>query len=308
MVHKSAFIAIVGRPNVGKSTLVNALVGAKVAITSQHPNTTRSAIRAIITRPHYQLVIVDTPGLHKPKTVLGERLNDVAHESMDSVDIVALCIPANETIGPGDEFIAHEIARHRSSKKFLFITKTDSVEKSAVLAHLSQASELASRAGFTWDEVVPLSAHTFDQISTVINLFHQHSPEGPAFFPADMSSDQSREMLISEYIREAAIADVFQEVPHSIAVIVDEITEREKRKSSDTSFFDIHATIHVERDSQKAIIIGEKAARLKKVGINARSEIEKLLNAKVFLGLHVRVTPDWQRDPKALRRLGFISQ
>lgn len=306
MSHKSAFIAIVGRPNVGKSTLVNALVGAKVAITSRHPNTTRSAIRGIITRDDCQLVIVDTPGVHKPKTSLGQRLNDVAQESMDSVDIVALCIPANEEIGAGDHFIAAEMARHRSAKKFLFLTKTDSVDKTKVLEKLSLANEIAESAGFHWDEVLPLSAKKGEQLPTVIKLFAQYAPEGPAFFPSEMASDQSTEMLMSEYIRESAIADVFHEVPHSIAVVIDEFSEREKRKATDRPFFDIHATIHVERDSQRAIILGERGTRLKKVGTVARSEIERLLNGKVFLGLHVRVTPDWQRDPKALRRFGLL--
>jgi len=261
MVHKSAFIAIVGRPNVGKSTLVNSLVGSKVAITSRHPNTTRTAIRGIISRKDVQLVLVDTPGVHKPKTALGQRLNDVAQESMESVDIVALCIPANEEIGSGDHFIAQEIARHRNAKKFLLLTKIDAVDKNSVLARLNQVNELATT-----------------------------------------------EVLLSEYIREAAIADVFHEVPHSIAVVIDELSEREKRKPSDRPFFDIHATIHVERDSQKAIIIGEKGERLKKVGMTARAEIEKLLQGKVFLGLHIRVSPDWQRDPKALRRFGLITE
>ena len=308
MVHKSAFIAIVGRPNVGKSTLVNSLVGSKVAITSRHPNTTRTAIRGIITRKDLQLVLVDTPGVHKPKTALGQRLNDVAQESMESVDIVALCIPANEEIRSGDQFIAQEIARHRNAKKFLLLTKIDAVDKNSVLTKLSLVNDLAVSAGFSWDEIVPLAAKKGEQIPTLLELFAKYAPESPAFFPDDMASDQSTEMLLSEYIREAAIADVFHEVPHSIAVVIDELSEREKRKPTDRPFFDIHATIHVERDSQKAIIIGEKGERLKKVGMAARAEIEKLMQGKVFLGLHIRVTPDWQRDPKALRRFGLITE
>jgi len=278
MTHKSAFVAIVGRPNTGKSTLVNALVGEKVVITSHHPNTTRNAIRGIVTRPGFQLVVVDTPGVHKPKTLLGGALNTMVSENMDSVDSIVLCIPAVEAIGAGDLYIAKEIAGHKSAKKICAITMIDMAKKSEMPEQLMAASKLANDAGFQWDDIVPLSAKTDDQVQLLINL------------------------------REAAIEDVFEEVPHSIAVMIDEISEREKRTESERPFFDIHASIIVERDSQKAIIIGAKGERLKSVGIAARSEIEKKLKGKIFLGLHVKVMPNWQSDAKALSKLGFTQQ
>ena len=308
MTHKSAFVAIVGRPNTGKSTLVNALVGEKVVITSHHPNTTRNAIRGIVTRPDYQLVVVDTPGVHKPKTLLGGALNTMVTESMDSVDSIVLCIPAVEAIGAGDLFIAQEVATHKSAKKICAITMTDMAKQTEVLGQLMAASKLAEQAGFQWDDVVPISAKTDDQIQLLMDLLAKYAPESPPFYPADMTSDQELETQIADLIREAAIEDVFEEVPHSIAVLIDEMSEREKRTSDERPFFDIHASIVVERDSQKAIIIGAKGARLKTVGTTARAEIEKKLKAKVFLGLHVKVLPNWQSDAKALTKLGFIQR
>ena len=308
MKHKSAFVAIVGRPNTGKSTLVNALVGEKVVITSHHPNTTRNAIRGIVTRPDYQLVVVDTPGVHKPKTLLGGALNTMVTESMDSVDSIVLCIPAVEAIGAGDLFIAQEVATHKSAKKICAITMTDMAKQTEVLAQLMAASKLAEQAGFQWDDVVPISAKTDDQIQLLMDLLAKYAPESPPFYPADMTSDQELETQIADLIREAAIEDVFEEVPHSIAVLIDEMSEREKRTADERPFFDIHASIVVERDSQKAIIIGAKGARLKTVGTTARAEIEKKLKAKVFLGLHVKVLPNWQSDAKALTKLGFIQR
>ncbi len=308
MTHKSAFVAIVGRPNTGKSTLVNALVGEKVVITSHHPNTTRNAIRGIVTRPDYQLVVVDTPGVHKPKTLLGGALNTMVTESMDSVDSIVLCIPAVEAIGAGDLFIAQEVATHKSAKKICAITMTDMAKQTEVLAQLMAATKLAEQAGFQWDDVVPISAKTDDQIQLLMDLLAKYAPESPPFYPADMTSDQELETQIADLIREAAIEDVFEEVPHSIAVLIDEMSEREKRTADERPFFDIHASIVVERDSQKAIIIGAKGARLKTVGTAARAEIEKKLKAKVFLGLHVKVLPNWQSDAKALTKLGFIQR
>ncbi len=308
MTHKSAFVAIVGRPNTGKSTLVNALVGEKVVITSHHPNTTRNAIRGIVTRPDYQLVVVDTPGVHKPKTLLGGALNTMVTESMDSVDSIVLCIPAVEAIGAGDLFIAQEVATHKSAKKICAITMTDMAKQTEVLAQLMAASKLAEQAGFQWDDVVPISAKTDDQIQLLMDLLAKYAPESPPFYPADMTSDQELETQIADLIREAAIEDVFEEVPHSIAVLIDEMSEREKRTADERPFFDIHASIVVERNSQKAIIIGAKGARLKTVGTAARAEIEKKLKAKVFLGLHVKVLPNWQSDAKALTKLGFIQR
>lgn len=302
MTHKSAFISIVGRPNTGKSTLINALVGAKVAITSHHPNTTRGAIRGIITNPGCQLVLVDTPGLHKPKTALGTALNKVVDESLADVDIVIQCIPAVESIGEGDLFIARQIAKHSDAKKFCIVTMIDMASKTEIPKQLMAAADLAEKAGFKWDEIIPVSAFTDTQIQLVIDLLEKYAPEGPAFYPAEMRSDQELEREISELIRESVISDLFEEVPHSIAVVIDDLATRE-----DSELVDIHASIIVERESQKAIIIGAKGRSLKEIGIRARQEIERKLGKKIFLGLHVKVIPNWQRDPKALQRLGLLN-
>lgn len=298
---RSGFVAIVGRPNVGKSTLINALVGSKIAITSHHPNTTRLAIRGIVHRPDYQAVLVDTPGVHKPKTLLGHRLNQVVDQSMDSVDIVLMCIPADETSGAGDVFIAQEIAKHSKAKKFAVITKTDLISKEKLAARLLGIMELAK--GFTWDEIIPVSAAIHDQVDLLNELIGKNLPQGPAYYPEGTNSDQAIEALICELIREAALQDVRQELPHSIVVTIDEFGEREEKGSR--PFYDIHATVHVERDSQRAILLGHQGSKLKEIGIRARADIERTLNAKIFLGLHIKVSKEWQKDPKLLERLGF---
>jgi GTP-binding protein Era len=298
---RSGFVAIVGRPNVGKSTLINALVGSKIAITSHHPNTTRLAIRGIVHRPDYQAVLVDTPGVHKPKTLLGHRLNQVVDQSMDSVDIVLMCIPADETSGAGDVFIAQEIAKHSKAKKFAVITKTDLISKEKLAARLLGIMELAK--GFTWDEIIPVSAAIHDQVDLLNELIGKNLPQGPAYYPEGTNSDQAIETLICELIREAALQDVRQELPHSIVVTIDEFGEREEKGSR--PFYDVHATVHVERDSQRAILLGHQGSRLKEIGIRARTDIERTLGAKIFLGLHIKVSKEWQKDPKLLERLGF---
>ncbi len=301
---RSGFVAIVGRPNTGKSTLINALVGRKIAITSPHPNTTRHAIRGIVNNPEFQAVLVDTPGVHKPKTLLGHRLNAVVNESMDSVDIVMMCLPADETSGAGDVFIAAEIAKYPRAKKFALVTKTDLVSKKNIAARLLGISELAQ--GFTWDEIVPISAAIHEQIDLLEKLIGDNLPAGPAFYPDDMNSDQDIQQLICELIREAAMRDAREELPHSIMVTIDEMAEREEKGSR--PFFDIHATIHVERDSQTGIILGHQGERLKDIGMRARKDIERELGARIFLGLHVKVSKEWQRDPKLLERLGFTER
>ena len=295
---RSGFVAIVGRPNVGKSTLINALVGSKIAITSHHPNTTRTAIRGIVHRPEFQAVLVDTPGVHKPKTLLGQRLNQVVDQSMDSVDIVIMCIPADETSGAGDTFIAQEIAKHPKAKKFAVITKTDLIAKEKLAIRLLGIMKIAE--GFVWDEIIPVSAVIHDQIELLEKIIGDNLPAGPAFYPEDQKSDQGIEQLICELIREAAMRDALQELPHSIMVTIDEMSKRKGQNLTD-----IHANIFVERDSQKGIIIGHKGSRLIDVGKRSRLEIEKLIGHKVFLGLRVKVASEWQRDPKQLGKLGF---
>ncbi len=298
---RSGFVAIVGRPNTGKSTLVNALVGSKVAITSPHPNTTRHAIRGIVNRPEFQAILVDTPGIHKPKTLLGQRLNIVVGQSLDSVDVIVMCLPADETSGSGDDFIIQEIAKHPRSKKIAVITKTDLVSKNALAGKLAGIVALAK--DFTWDEIIPVSAAVHDQIELLAELIGSLLPEGPEFYPKGMTSDQSQEKWICELIREAALRDAREELPHSITVTIDEMSQRPNTETK--PFFDIHATIHVERDSQRGILLGHKGERLKDIGTRARADIERILSARVFLNLHIKVSKDWQRDPKLLERLGF---
>lgn len=301
---RSGFVAIVGRPNTGKSTLINALVGSKIAITSSHPNTTRHAIRGIVNQPHFQAVLVDTPGLHKPKTLLGQRLNAVVAENLDAVDIVMMCLPADEKSGAGDTFIAAELAKSTKAKKFALVTKTDTVSKEKLAERLLSINDLAQ--SFSWDEIIPLSATTHRQIDLLAELIGKNLPVGPAFYPTDIKSDQNIEQLICELIRESAMKDAREELPHSIMVTIDEMSEREEKGSR--PFFDIHATIHVERDSQTGIILGHKGERLKEIGVRARADIERELSARVFLGLHVKVSKEWQRDPKLLEKLGFTER
>jgi GTP-binding protein Era len=295
---RAGFVAIVGRPNTGKSTLVNALVGKKIVITSVHPNTTRNPIRGIVTKPDHQMVVVDTPGIHKPKTLLGTRLNEMVTENLQSVDAAVLCLPADEEIGAGDDFIATQLSHIRSV--YIVVTKIDRVSKDKIIAKLAEVAEFISKTQLMVREVVPISAVEFKQVDLLSELLVNALPESPALYPEDMSTDQAAEMTLAELIREAAIADVFEEVPHSIVVTIDEFEKRENKE-----FFDIHATVHVERDSQKGIILGARGSRLKEIGTQARKNIEIFLGCKVFLGLHVKVSKDWQRDPKLLRRFGF---
>ena len=292
---KSGFVAIIGRPNTGKSTLINALVGQKVAITSHHPNTTRHAIRGIVNGADFQAVLVDTPGMHKPRTLLGRRLNEVVNESLDGVDIVIMTFPANEKTGVGDEHILN-LVRESRAKKIAVVTKIDTVAKESLPVRLMEVGALAE-----WSEIIPVSAVKSQQIDLLSSLLSKHLPEGPKLYPDDQKSDQSLEKLICEHIREAAIQGVREELPHSITVTIDEMSKR-----VDKDFYDIHATIHIERDSQRGILLGHKGETLKNIGTIARKDIEKLINAKCFLGLHVKVSKEWQRDPKLLERLGFM--
>lgn len=301
---RSGFAAIVGRPNAGKSTLLNAAIGSKVAITSDRPQTTRRVIRAIITRADGQLILVDTPGIHRPRTLLGQRLNDEVKDTYSTVDAVALCIPANESIGPGDRFIASSIAGLSKSINFALVTKTDLVNPEQLVKQLVAVSKLGEDVGLTWNSIIPVSAKSHDQVDVVVNELMKAMPSGPQFFPEDTVSDEPEEIFIAELIREAALKGVQDELPHSIAVTIEDMSLREDRPEN-FPLTDIYANLFVERDSQKAIVIGKGGSRLKRVGTESRIEIEKFLGTAVFLDLRVKVAKDWQRDPKQLRRLGF---
>jgi GTP-binding protein Era len=302
--YRSGLVSVVGRPNTGKSTLVNALTGEKVAITSSRPQTTRHVIRGVVHRPSGQLVLVDTPGLHKPRTLLGQRLNDEVRHALTDVDVIAVTLPADEEIGPGDRRITAEAARMKRAPKVAVVTKADLVRPEKMLVHLSAVAELAEQNGFTWDEVIPVSALTGDQVDLLIDLLIGLLPEGEGFFPEGQVTDEPEDIRVAELIREAALEGVRDELPHSIAVVVDEMVPREGRPA-DRPLTDVRATVYVERSSQKAIIIGHKGSRLRDVGKTARQDIERLLGVPIFLDLHVKVAKDWQRDPKQLRRLGF---
>lgn len=294
--HRSGFVTFVGRPNVGKSTLTNALVGEKIAITSEKPQTTRRAIRGIVNRPAGQLVVVDTPGLHRPRTLLGQRLNDLVEDVLGDVDVIAFCAPATEKVGPGDRRIAESLNGYPRARKVAVVTKTDAASREQITERLIEVDALRE----DWDAVIPLSALTGEQLGVLGDELLALMPTGPALYDADVVTDETTEDRIAEIIREAALGDAREELPHSIAVVVQDISERE-----DSDLTDVFADIVVERDSQKAIIIGRKGARLRDVGAASRAGIEQLLGRRVYLSLHVRVAKEWQRDPKQLGRLGF---
>jgi GTP-binding protein Era len=296
---RSGFACFVGRPNAGKSTLTNALVGEKVAITSSRPQTTRHTIRGIVNRPDAQLVVVDTPGLHRPRTLLGQRLNDLVRETLAEVDVIGLCVPADELVGPGDRYIARELAELRRTPKVAIVTKIDRVAKQAVAEQLLRVSQLGDFA-----EVVPVSAVAGEQVELLAALLAGLLPEGPALYPDGELTDEPEAVMVAELVREAALEGVRDELPHSLACVVDEMAPREGRPD-DRPLLDVRVLVYVERDSQKAIVIGRGGERLRDVGTVARRRIERLLGTPVYLDLHVKVAKDWQRDPKQLRRLGF---
>ncbi|KZB85427.1 GTPase Era [Amycolatopsis regifaucium] len=295
--HRSGFACFVGRPNAGKSTLTNALVGSKVAITSSKPQTTRHAIRGIVHRDDAQLVIIDTPGLHRPRTLLGERLNDIVHSTWSEVDVVGLCVPANEKVGPGDRYIAAELKKIAQRTPVIgIVTKTDLVKPEQVAEQLLALQEVMEFA-----ELIPVSAVDGFQVGALADLLVRHLPEGPQLYPGGELTDEPEQTLVAELIREAALEGVRDELPHSIAVTVEEMLPHEGRDD----MIDVHAFLYVERPSQKGIILGHKGERLKDVGARARQQIEGLLGSKVYLDLHIKVAKEWQRDPRQLRRLGF---
>jgi GTPase len=299
---RSGFACFVGRPNAGKSTLTNAIIGQKIAITSSRPQTTRHAIRGILHRSDAQLVVVDTPGLHKPRTLLGSRLNDVVRETWAEVDVIGFCVPADQPVGRGDEFIASELRSVAGRTPVLgIVTKTDLARPEQVAERLTQLGALMARSGVDSAELVPCSAKDGFQVGLLADLLVARLPEGPPLYPDGELTDEPEETLVAELIREAALEGVRDELPHSIAVVIEEMIPREGRDD----MLDVHALIYVERSSQKGIVIGKGGARLKQVGTDARRQIEALLGTKVFLELHVKVAENWQRDPRQLRKLGF---
>ncbi|OON80859.1 GTPase Era [Streptomyces tsukubensis] len=317
--HRAGFACFVGRPNAGKSTLTNALVGTKVAITSNRPQTTRHTVRGIVHRPEAQLILVDTPGLHKPRTLLGERLNDVVRTTWAEVDVIGFCVPADQKLGPGDKFIAKELAGIKKTPKIAIVTKTDLVDGKQLAEQLIAVDQVAKELGFEWTEIIPVSAvgaeretasdaeaggRAGEQVTLLADLIVPLLPESPPLYPEGDLTDEPEMVMVAELIREAALEGVRDELPHSIAVVVEEMLPREGRPA-DKPMLDIHANLFIERPSQKGIVIGPKGKRLKDVGTKSRRHIEALLGTPVFLDLHVKVAKDWQRDPKQLRRLGF---
>ncbi|MEU3162867.1 GTPase Era [Streptosporangium sp. NPDC006930] len=292
----AGFACFVGRPNVGKSTLMNALVGTKVAITSSKPQTTRRAIRGIVHRPDSQLIIVDTPGLHRPRTLLGERLDSLVLSTLTEVDVIGFCVPANDPIGKGDRFIAEKLAGIKKTPVVAVVTKCDLATREQIAAQLLAISQLAD-----FDDIVPVSAQSGEQLDVLADVLVRRLPQSPPLYEGGRLTDEPEQVLVGELIREAALEGVRDELPHSIAVVVDEMMPREGRDD----LLDIYAHMFVERPSQKAIVIGHKGARLKDVGSRARGQIEALLGTRVYLDLRISVAKDWQRDPKQLRRLGF---
>jgi GTPase len=289
---KSGFVSFVGRPNVGKSTLTNAIIGEKVAITSSKPQTTRKAIRAIHSTDKGQLIIVDTPGLHRPRTLLGERLNSLVETTLNEVDLIAFCTPANEPIAVGDKKIIADIAQLRA-KKIAIVTKADTVSRQKLAEHLLSVNE-----AFDWDEIIPVSALTGEQVEELVDLLISKLDEGPQLYPTDIHTEETDEDRICELVREAALELVREEMPHSLAVTLDEIVEGDNKPT-------LHVSLWVERDSQKGIVIGKGGSMLKTIGSKARKEIETLLGEPVHLAIQVRIAKDWQRDAKQLGKLGF---
>jgi GTPase len=295
--HRSGFACFVGRPNAGKSTLTNALIGSKIAITSSRPQTTRHAIRGILHRPDAQLVVVDTPGLHKPRTLLGSRLNDVVRETWSEVDVIGFCVPADAPVGRGDEFIVGELRSVAArTPVFGIVTKTDLAQPEQIATRLTELTALMEFA-----EILPCSAVDGFQVDLLADLLVARLPEGPPLYPDGELTDEPEETLVAELIREAALEGVRDELPHSIAVVIEEMVPREGRDD----LLDVHANLYVERSSQKGIVIGKGGARLRQVGSDARRQIEALLGTRIYLDLHVKIAKDWQRDPKQLRKLCF---
>ena len=292
---KSGLVALVGRPNVGKSTLLNALLGRKLAIVSDKPQTTRSAVRGVLHRPEGQAVLVDTPGLHKPRTLLGQRLNDLVRGTLSVVDLVLQLVDAAAGVGAGDRFLAAELARV-DTPKLCVVNKIDAASRAKTAAALQAAAALA---GFA--EIVPVSARTGEQLDLLVELVLRHLPEGRPLYPEGHTSDEPEQHLVAELIREKALAVVRDELPHSVAVLVEEMGPDPERED----LLVIRAFLFVERASQKPIVLGRGGLVLRDIGTRARAELEALFGTQVYLDLRVKVAKEWQRDPRQLSRLGF---
>jgi GTPase len=292
---KSGLVALAGRPNVGKSTLLNALLGQKLAIVSDKPQTTRSVVRGVLHRPEGQAVLVDTPGLHKPRTLLGQRLNDLVRGTLSEVDLILMLVDAAAGVGPGDRFLAGELAKV-ATPKFCVVNKMDAAPRAKMAAALQAAGTLADFA-----EIVPVSARTGDQLDLLVELVMGHLPEGRPLYPEGHTSDEPEQHLVAELIREKALARVRDELPHSVAVLVEEMGPDPERED----LLVIRAVLFVERASQKPIVLGRGGSVLRDIGTEARAELEALFGTKVYLDLRVKVAKDWQRDPRQLSRLGF---
>ena len=302
---RSGFACFVGRPNAGKSTLTNALVGQKIVIESSKPQTTRHAVRGILHRPEAQLVLIDTPGLHKPRTLLGERLNDVVRATWSEVDVVGVCFPANERIGPGDRYLVGELAAlPRKPSLVAIATKSDLASPQRMAEHLASIGSLEGGLNINWFAIIPVSAMQRFQLEVLSDALISQLPEGPPLYPDGEITDEPEETLVAELIREAALEEVHDELPHSITVTVEEMGVREGRPV-ERPLVDIYASLIVERDSQKGILIGHRGSRLQQIGAVSRQQIEALLGTPVYLDLRVKVLKEWQRDPKYLNRLGF---
>lgn len=291
---KSGFVTLIGRPSAGKSTLLNAIMGKKLAIASPTAQTTRHRFRAVHTTPDHQIVIVDTPGVHKPHDALGEELNTTAIKSMDGIDVIAFVLDSSAPFGTGDEWVISELAKVKAPK-ILVLTKIDLVDGD----QLDAQRHAAVNAG-TWDGVVELSSVTGEHVDEFLNEVEHHLPVGPLWFPADMETDQPLEVIVAEFIREKILLNAYDEIPHAVGVVVDEM-DYNRRKNLQR----IYATVYVERDSQKGIIIGKGGNAIKEVGTQARIDLETLLGKKVFLDLNVKVRKNWRRDLNQIRRFGY---
>ena len=356
--YRAGFVSLVGRPNAGKSTLTNALVGQKVAITSSRPQTTRHTIRGIVHRDDYQLILVDTPGIHRPRTLLGERLNDLVAGTLSQVDVLGFCIPANEKIGPGDRYIASQLVASSNKPVVAIVTKSDTVGNDQLSEQLiavqalgeevmsAERADRARRATHRenrvsrskkdnknipfakgsgpaaqrrtgknyeptvhdgqggWADIIPVSAVQHFQVDAVADVLASYMPVSPPLYPEGELTDEPEATMIAEFVREAALEGAREELPHSIAVTVEEMNFREGR-SKDNPLLDVHVNLFVERESQKYIIIGKGGSHLRKIGTQAREQIEAMLGTRVYLNIHVKVAKEWQSDPRALNRLGF---